>query len=336
MKVREAITRRLRASIFSVWSVKTQKKTISLVVPVLNEEDSITPFMAEMTSCLARLDNYRFEFIFIDDGSTDGTLTALAVLAAKDKRVRIIELSRNFGKEGALSAGIDHADGDAVIPIDVDLQDPPHLIAKLIDQWEQGWEVVLAARSDRSSDTIVKSSTARLFYWLHNRISAPRIPANCGDFRLMDRVVVAALRRLPENQRFMKGLFAWVGFRTTTVEYVRDSRAAGQSKFNLLRLIDFAIQGFTSFSLAPLRMWHFLGLLASSFAVGFAIFIVVRTVVYGIDVPGYASLMTVVLFLGGLQLIGIGVLGEYLGRSYFEAKRRPAYIVRKIHPAQDD
>lgn len=292
--------------------------------------------MAAMENDLARIAGCHFEYIFIDDGSTDTTLARLRQLVASGMPVKIIELSRNFGKEAALSAGIDHAEGDAVIPIDVDLQDPPHVIADMITQWEDGWEVVLAQRSDRSTDTLAKSGSASLFYWLHNRFSSPLIPANCGDFRLMDRVVITALRRLPENQRFMKGLFAWVGFRTTAVSYVRETRVAGQSKFNLIRLLDFAIQGFTSFSLAPLRLWHVFGLLASLLSVVFATFIVVRVLVYGIDVPGYASLMTVVLFLGGLQLIGIGVLGEYLGRSYFESKRRPAYIVRKIHLEQAD
>lgn len=287
--------------------------------------------MHAMKECLGKIGGYHFEYIFIDDGSTDGTLTRLRELAASGMPVQVIELSRNFGKEAALSAGIDHADGDAVIPIDVDLQDPPGLIAEMIAKWEAGWEVVLAVRSDRSSDTLAKSQSARLFYWLHNRFSTPRIPANCGDFRLMDKVVVAALRRLPESQRFMKGLFAWVGFRTTSVSYIRESRSAGESKFNVARLLDFAIQGFTSFSLAPLRLWHLLGLLVSLLSLAFATVIIIRVLIYGIDVPGYASLMVVVLFLGGLQLIGIGVLGEYLGRSYFEAKRRPVYIVRKVH-----
>ena len=316
--------------------MNNQHRTVSLVIPVLNEEDAIAPFMAAVTDCLGKISGYQFEFIFIDDGSTDGTLARLQELVAANMPVQIIELSRNFGKEAALSAGLDNADGDAVIPIDIDLQDPPNVIVDMIAEWESGWEVVLAERSDRSSDTLVKSKSALLFYWLHNRFSSPLIPANCGDFRLMDKVVVAALRQLPENQRFMKGLFAWVGFRTTSVSYVRETRQTGQTKFNFTRLLDFAILGFTSFSLAPLRLWHVLGLIASALSVFFATFIFIRVLVYGIDVPGYASLMTIVLFLGGLQLIGIGVLGEYLGRSYFEAKRRPAYIVRKVHSGQDD
>ncbi len=312
-----------------------QPKTVSLIIPVLNEEDNVAAFMAEIAKHLGCISGYRFEYIFVDDGSTDNTLATLGDFVASGLPVRIIELSRNFGKEAALSAGIDHADGDAIIPIDVDLQDPPHVIPEMIAKWEDGWEVVLAVRSDRSSDSLAKSQSARIFYWIHNRFSSPGIPANCGDFRLMDKVVVAALRRLPENQRFMKGLFAWVGFRTTSISYVREPRSAGQSKFNFSKLLDFAIQGLTSFSLAPLRLWHVFGLAASVLALVFAAFIVVRVLVYGIDVPGYASLMVVVLFLGGMQLIGIGVLGEYLGRSYFETKRRPVYIIRKIHSDED-
>ncbi|MEX0504437.1 glycosyltransferase family 2 protein [Alphaproteobacteria bacterium LSUCC0719] len=310
-------------------------KTISLIIPVLNEEDTVAGFIAEVAGHLSDIRDYRFEYIFVDDGSTDNTLPRLREFAASGMPVQIIELSRNFGKEAALSAGIDHAGGDAVIPIDVDLQDPPHVIVDMIAKWEDGWEVVLAQRSDRSNDSLAKSQSARLFYWIHNRFSSPGIPTNCGDFRLMDKVVVAALRRLPENQRFMKGLFAWVGFRTTSVSYVRETRSAGQSKFNFGQLLDFAIQGFTSFSLAPLRLWHILGLVVSLMSLVFATFIVVRVLVYGIDVPGYASLMVVLLFLGGMQLIGIGVLGEYLGRSYFESKRRPVYIIRKIHSGED-
>ena len=315
--------------------MSSSNKNISLVVPVLNEQEAISPFLDAVQQSCMKIPNCQFEYIFVDDGSTDLTLERLQAFAQTGLPIRIVELSRNFGKEAALSAGLDNADGDAVIPIDVDLQDPPSLIAEMIKEWRNGWEVVLASRIDRSSDSLAKSLSARLFYWFHNKMSNPSIPANCGDFRLMDRAVVLALRQLPENQRFMKGLFAWVGFRSTVVSYVRDNRAAGQSKFNMFGLLDFAIQGFTSFSILPLRLWHILGLLASTFATLFAIFVIFQALAYGNEVPGYASLMVVVLFLGGLQLIGIGFLGEYLGRSYFEAKRRPAYIIRKIHGRDD-
>jgi glycosyltransferase involved in cell wall biosynthesis len=310
--------------------------TISLIIPVFNEQASIEPFLSAVDGVCRTIGTCDFQYIFIDDGSNDDTLAQLRKSSSDVAQITVIELSRNFGKEAALSAGIDHTEADAVIPIDVDLQDPPELIADMVREWQAGWEVVLASRTDRHSDSPMKRWTAALFYFAHNRMSTPEIPSNCGDFRLMDRVVVEALRQLPENQRFMKGLFAWVGFRTTAVEYTRRRRMAGASKFSILKLLDFAIQGFTSFSLFPLRLWHLLGLAASAGAVIFAALIIIQVLFFGIQVPGYASLMTVVLFLGGLQLIGIGVLGEYIGRSYFEAKRRPSYIIRRIHqPASD-
>ena len=251
--------------------------------------------------------------------------------AHADMDIRVIELSRNFGKEAALSAGLDAAEGDAVIPMDADLQDPPQLIPQMLRQWENGYEVVLARRVNRQTDNWLKRATAAAFYRLYNAIDKPEIPANCGDYRLLDRAVVDALRRLPENQRFMKGLFAWVGFRAASVPYSREKRRAGQSKFNGWRLIDFALQGITGFSVAPLRLSLLAGLLTTVLAAGYAAIIIFRVLYYGVDAPGYASMMTVILFFGGLQLTGIGLLGEYLGRNYFESKRRPSYIIRKIH-----
>jgi glycosyltransferase involved in cell wall biosynthesis len=248
--------------------------------------------------------------------------------------VRVIDLSRNFGKEAALTAGLDAARGDAVIPIDVDLQDNPALITKLVEEWKRGFEVVLAKRADRRTDSFAKRLTAFLFYRLHNSISSePVLPENVGDFRLMDRKVVEAIKQLPERRRFMKGIFAWVGFRSTTVEYVRDSRFVGKSRFTGWKLWNFALEGITSFSTAPLRIWTYLGLAVASLAFVYAGFIIMRTVIHGIDVPGYASLLAVTLFLGGIQLIGLGVLGEYLGRVYSEAKQRPIYIVRESYEA---
>jgi glycosyltransferase involved in cell wall biosynthesis len=247
--------------------------------------------------------------------------------------VRIVDLSRNFGKEAALTAGIDAAVGDAVIPIDADLQDSPELIARLVQEWKRGFEVVLAKRADRRTDSLAKRLTACWFYRVHNHICDPQLPENVGDFRLMDRKVVDAIKRLPERRRFMKGIFAWVGFRSTTVEYVRDPRSAGSSRFTGWKLWNLALEGITSFSTAPLRIWTYLGLAVASLAFAYAALIVVRTAIYGIDVPGYASLLAVTLFLGGIQLIGLGVLGEYLGRVYSEAKQRPVYIVRDCYEA---
>ena len=290
----------------------------------------IDHFYSGMSPILSINIGCNFEVICVDDGSTDSTLAELIELTKKDTRFRVLEFSRNFGKEAALSAGIDFANGDAVIPIDADLQDPPELIIKMVQLWKDGAEVVLAKRVDRSTDSFMKRKTASLFYKLHNKLSTSmRIPENVGDFRLMDRVVVDALKQLPERQRFMKGLFAWVGFKSVTVEYSRSSRSAGETKFSGWRLWNFALEGITSFSLVPLKIWTYLGLFGAFLAFLYASFIIIRTLIFGIVLPGYASLLVVVLFFGSLQLISLGILGEYIGRIYFETKNRPLYIVRK-------
>ena len=242
----------------------------------------------------------------------------------------IVDLSRNFGKEAALSAGLATASGDAVIPIDADLQDPPALIREMAAKWEEGFEVVVAHRRDRSADSLVKRTTATAFYRLHNRMSDVKIPPHVGDYRLMDRAVVDVLNALPENRRFMKGLFAWAGFRTASVEYDRAPRGSGHTSFNGWRLWNLAVEGITSFSLLPLRIWTYVGAVVSLVSLLYGSWIVISTLIYGTDVPGYASLIVAILFLGGLQLIGIGIIGEYLGRNYLESKRRPAYVVRKL------
>ena len=305
---------------------------ISIVCPFYNEERAVGAFFSRLVPVLDRVGE-AYEVICINDGSRDGTLEALVAMRALRPHVRVIDLSRNFGKEAALTAGIDAARGDAVIPIDADLQDSPELIARLVQEWKRGFEVVLAKRVDRRADSFAKRVTALLFYKVHNAISDPAIPENVGDFRLMDRKVVDAIKQLPERRRFMKGIFAWVGFRSTTIEYVRDPRFVGKSRFSGWKLWNFAIEGVTSFSTAPLRIWTYLGVAVASLAFVYAGFIVMRTVIYGIDVPGYASLLAVTLFLGGIQLIGLGVLGEYLGRVYSEAKQRPIYIVRDSYDA---
>jgi glycosyltransferase involved in cell wall biosynthesis len=293
-----------------------------------NEEDSLTAFFARLLPALDATGE-PCEILCVNDGSRDGTLEKLREFQKSEARLRIVDLSRNFGKEAALTCGIDHALGDAVIPIDADLQDPPELIAEMVRIWRQGFDVVLAQRVDRSADNMLKRKTAEWFYRLHNAISEPPIPANVGDFRLMDRRVVDALKLLPERRRFMKGLFAWVGFRQATIPYAREARTAGESKFSGWRLWNFALEGITSFSTAPLRVWTYLGLAIAMLAFIFGLFVVGRTLMLGRDLPGYASLITVVLFLGGVQLIGLGVLGEYIGRLYGEAKGRPIYIVRE-------
>jgi glycosyltransferase involved in cell wall biosynthesis len=284
-----------------------------------------------MKIALSNLTDFDFEFICVNDGSNDKTLDELLECVQQDSRYVVLELSRNFGKEAAMSAGIDHAKGDCIIPIDADLQDPPQLIGKMLSEWQKGAEVVLAKRIDRSTDSFAKRTSALMFYRLHNAVSSLKIPENVGDFRLMDRIVVEALKQLPERQRFMKGLFAWLGFRTVTVEYIREPRAVGNSKFSGWKLWNFAIEGVTSFSLVPLKVWTYIGALGSVFALCYASFITIRTIIFGIDVPGYASLLVVMLFFGSLQLMSLGVIGEYIGRIYFESKQRPLYIIRKSY-----
>ncbi|MEB3329673.1 MAG: glycosyltransferase family 2 protein [Candidatus Sericytochromatia bacterium] len=313
----------------------TPTPLITLLVPCHNEAAALDPLLAALRPVLGGLPGYRFELLFVDDGSTDDTLARLLDLAAQDTRVRVVELSRNFGKEAALSAGLDAARGDAVIPLDADGQDPPELLGDMLTLWARGFEVVLARRVNREADVWLKRTSAGMFYALHNAISSVQIPDNVGDFRLMDRAVVEAVRRLPERQRFMKGLFTWVGFRQTTLDYVRPARLHGATKFSPARLWNFALEGITSFSVVPLKVWTYVGLAGALFSTSYAAFIFGRVLLYGIDVPGYASLLVTVLFLGSLQLISVGILGEYIGRIYMEAKQRPVYIVRRTHGGED-
>jgi glycosyltransferase involved in cell wall biosynthesis len=312
----------------------TAHDVISLVVPFFNEEEVIEQFFGEVGAALDVIPNCDYEIVCVNDGSRDSTLEKLLHFSNIDPRVKVVDLSRNFGKEAALTAGLDHATGDAVIPFDADLQDPPSAIASLVEKWREGFDVVIAKRSERLTDSYLKRSTASWFYRVHNAISDIQIPANAGDFRLMSRQAVDALKQLPENRRFMKGLFAWVGFRTTTIEYVRHSRIAGESKFSGWKLWNFALEGVTSFSTFPLRVWAYLGGATATFALIYAVYLAVRTVVRGVDVPGYASIITAVLFLGGIQLIGIGIIGEYVGRIYYESKRRPNYLVRRVYQSK--
>lgn len=308
---------------------------LSLVVPVFNEAETVSLFLNSVVAVFSEFADIKFEVIFVNDGSSDDTLTRLLELQNQNSEIRIVDLSRNFGKEAALTAGLNMASGDVVVPIDVDLQDPPELIIQMIEKWREGYDVVVGKRVNRDSDTWAKRKSATWFYRIHNKISEPKIPENVGDFRLMDRSVVDALKALPESRRFMKGLFAWVGFRTTAVEYERPERAAGTTKFNGWRLWNFALEGITSFSTDPLRIWTYLGAVVAFISFLFAIFMVLKVLVRGVDVPGYASVVVAVTFLGGLQLIGIGIIGEYLGRSYIESKRRPVYLIRRVYREKD-
>lgn len=304
---------------------------LSLVVPVFNEAETVDIFIEKISEIFKKESSIHVEIVFVNDGSTDETLERLLECQIGDPRLRIVDLSRNFGKEAALTAGLHVAKGQIIVPIDVDLQDPPELILEMIALWRKGYEVVLGRRINRDSDSLAKRTFANWFYRLHNKIADPKLPENVGDFRLMDRTVVESLKALPESRRFMKGLFAWLGFRTAYVDYARPERVAGTTKFNGWKLWNFALEGVIGFSTAPLRIWTYLGLTVSFISILFATFIVTKVLFDGVDVPGYASLMVTVTFLGGLQLIGIGVIGEYLGRTYIESKRRPVFIVRHIY-----
>nr|WP_218584909.1 glycosyltransferase family 2 protein [Pseudomonas sp. KD5] len=305
-----------------------------MIVPVFNEEQAISLFHQAVRREL-KLDPYEVEIVFINDGSTDQTAEQAKALAQVDEQVLLINFSRNFGKEPALFAGLEYATGDAVIPMDVDLQDPISVIPRLIAEWQKGADVVLAKRRDRASDSYLKRHSAAMFYHLLNRISYTRIEENVGDFRLMDRKVVNVIRALPEHQLFMKGVLSWAGFTTVVVEYERAQRVAGRSKFNGWKLWNLALEGITSFSTVPLQLWTYIGGGISIFAVLYAVYMVLDKIFFGNSVPGYPSLMTAILFLGGVQLIGIGILGEYVGRIYIEAKHRPRYVIKDVIGGKD-
>ena len=306
---------------------------LSFVVPCYNEAANIRALYERICAVMAACPE-TWECICVNDGSRDETLGALTALQDKDPRVRVIDLSRNFGKEAALTAGLDHARGAAAIPLDADLQDPPELIPELVAHWRAGYDVVNAVRLSREGESLVKRASAHAFYRIFNRISKVPIPEDTGDFRLLSRPVLDALRQLPERRRFMKGLFAWVGFRTTSVSYHRAPRQAGHTTWNYVRLWRFAMDGILSFSDAPLRVASYLGLAVSLLSFLYALNLLVQTLLFGNPVKGYPSLMVALLFLGGVQLMALGVIGEYLGRVYDESKGRPVYIIR--HPLKAD
>ncbi len=299
---------------------------LSLVVPMYNEAEVLDALFARLIPAVEAV-TVSYEVVCVDDGSTDGTLARLCTMHLANRRLKLVELSRNFGKEAALSAGLDFASGAAVIPIDADLQDPPELIAELVAAWRQGYQVVLARRVERDADSLPKRLSARLFYRFINRLSEVPIPADVGDYRLLDRRVVEALKRMPERMRFMKGLFAWAGFRQTTIDYRRPARAAGRSKWSYWRLWNLALGGVTSFSTAPLRVWTYVGLSTAALGLIYLGWILARTLLAGADVPGYASLICILLLSSGLNMVGLGILGEYLGRVFMEVKQRPLYLV---------
>ena len=308
--------------------ISTYGGSLSIIVPVLNEEETISLFLTKIAPILEQT-GLECEILFVDDGSTDRTADILHELCSASPMIRLISLSRNFGKEAALTAGMEAASGDAVIPMDVDLQDPPELILDFVRLWQAGYDVVYGQRVSRQSDTLAKRVTAALFYRFFNGISVQQLEPGAGDFRLLSRRAVTATLQLRERNRFMKGIFAWVGFPTVGVPYERTPRSAGNSKFSYWKLWNFALDGLTNFSTLPLRVWTYIGGVMAFAAVIYALFIIIRTLAFGADVPGYASLLVVMLFLGAAQLISLGIIGEYLGRLHIEVKQRPIYLVRE-------
>ena len=304
---------------------------LSIVIPVFNEQESIAELHRRLTEVLKP--GMLYELVFVNDGSRDDSLRILEILRRDDPHVAIVNLSRNFGKEIALSAGLDLAKGQAVVVIDADLQDPPELIPLLITEWRNGYDVVYARRTERSGETWLKKSTAHLFYRLLHGVSYVDVPSDTGDFRLLSRRAVLAIRSIREQHRFMKGLFAWIGFAQKAVDYQRDQRFAGKTKWNYWKLWNLALEGITSFTTIPLRVSTYVGLVTALGAFIYGLFILIRTLLYGNPVAGYPSLLVVVLFLGGTQLMAIGVIGEYLGRIFNETKQRPLYFLDSYQPA---
>ena len=305
--------------------------SLSVVVPAFNEEAVLADFHRRLAAVLDALPVFA-EVVYVNDGSSDGTRSRLMALREADARVAVIELSRNFGKEIAMSAGLDHAKGDAVVVIDADLQDPPELIPDMLRAWREGFDVVLMRRRSRAQESWLKKATARTFYRAIGRMGTIDIPENVGDFRLLSRRAVAALRRFPERSRFMKGLFAWIGFPCHEIEYDRDGRHAGKTKWNYWRLWNFALEGITSFSVVPLKAASYVGFATAAVAFAYGVYVIGKTILYGEPVRGYPTLIVVVLFLGGLQLMALGIIGEYLARMFIEVKQRPLYLVQESLP----
>ena len=305
-----------------------------MVVPAYNEQEVLPEFHRRLVAVLDSL-GATVEVVYVNDGSRDSTINVIRALRAADARVSIVDLSRNFGKEAALTAGLDHATGDAVVVIDADLQDPPELIPELVAHWQAGFEVVYARRIARDGESTLKKATASLFYRIIRRVSHVEIPTDTGDFRLLSRLAVDALKQLREQHRFMKGLFAWIGYAQKAVPYRRDPRFAGETKWNYWKLWNFALEGFTSFTIAPLKISTYAGICVAFSSFFYAAWIIYKTIAFGEPVRGYPSLMVALLFLSGVQLLFIGVMGEYLGRLFNESKRRPLYLLNRYEGAAE-
>lgn len=310
------------------------KFDLSILVPVMNEEENIVPFINEVSECVSKL-SVSYEILFINDGSTDATLAVLCDAQRHYSEVKIVNLSRNFGKEVALSAGLDHSNGRAVIPMDVDLQDPPAVIKELYEKYLEGFDIVVAIRRKREGDSKDKIMFARLFYWFFEKITDTPILKEAGDFRIMSERVVEVIRQMPERSRFMKGIFSWPGYSTSYVNYDRPKRADGLTKFSFIKLWNLALDGMFSFSTLPLRIWTYLGAGLAILSISYMIFTIIKTLIFGIDLPGYASLLSFMLLIGGINLIGIGMLGEYIGRIFIEVKGRPLYVVESVISSEE-
>ena len=308
-------------------------KTISILIPAYNEEAVLDKLFVRLTDLAREQKAYNFEFLFVNDGSKDRTLAIIKDYAEKDPRVSFVNLSRNFGKEIGMIAGLDHVQGDATVIIDADLQDPPELIPDMIKLWEEGYDDVYAKRRSREGETWLKQATSKLYYKSLQKVTNIPIQEDTGDFRLLDRRVVEALKLFRESQRNTKAMFSWVGFHKKEILYDRDPRAAGETKWNYIKLINLAVDGITSFTTAPLRISTVVGALVSIAAFLYLLFLVIRTTFFGTDLAGYPSMMAVILFLGGVQLLSLGIIGEYIGRIFNETKQRPLYLVEEYHNA---
>ena len=311
------------------------KKLITILVPAYNEEEVLNMLYDRLSSIINSMPAYDFEILFVNDGSKDKTLNLIQDLREKDKRVCYLNLSRNFGKEIAMIAGLDYSKGDAVIIIDADLQDPPELIPEMVSLWEQGFDDVYAKRKSRKGETWLKKFTSKMYYKTLQSFTKIEIQKDTGDFRLLDRRCVEALKQFRESQRYTKGLFSWIGYNKKEILYDRDPRAAGKTKWNYRKLINLSIDGITSFTTAPLRWATTTGIIISILGFIYMLFIIIKTLVYGVDVPGYSSTMVVMLFLGGIQLIFLGIIGEYLGRAFYESKHRPIYFVDRYNETKE-
>ncbi len=308
------------------------KKILSIVAPAYNEEAGLDAFYSRLVDAVKGLD-LELEIIYVNDGSQDGTLEVMNKQHENDSRITIIDLSRNFGKEIALTAGLDHVSGDAVVVIDTDLQDPPELISQLVEKWNEGFDVVNAKRIKRKGETAFKKITSFVYYRFLYQLSDIKIPKDTGDFRLLNRSALDSLLQLREKHRYMKGLFAWVGFSQTEITYERDERHAGETKWKFFGLLDLAFEGLTSFSVLPLRLASMLGVLSAFAALIFAVIIILKKIMFGDPVAGYPSLVVLITFIGGVQLLALGIIGEYLGRVFNETKNRPLYLVKDIKPS---